>query len=103
MGWWRFAEGSPSFLFASGNVSTTKAGQFFDESEDPTYHSSLWNFKDKNMEEKNPRAIIFDTESEHLTKIRKISHKKILKKMSEPNQHDNFFPFQYMPQNAKEE
>ena len=55
------------------------------------------------MEEKNPRAIIFDTESEHLTKIRKISHKKILKKMSEPSQHDNFFPFQYMPQNAKEE
>ena len=55
------------------------------------------------MEEKHPRAIIFDTESEHLTKIRKISHKKILKKMSEPNQQDNFFPFQFMPQNAKEE
>jgi hypothetical protein len=42
--------------------------------------------------------IIFDTESEHLTKIRKISHENILKKMSEPSKNDVYFPFQYMPQ-----
>ena len=47
--------------------------------------------------------IIFDTESAHLTKLRKVNHKKILKKMSEPAQQDTFFPFQYMPQNKEEE
>lgn len=42
--------------------------------------------------------IIFDTQSSHLTKLRKVNHKKILKKMSQPSQHDMYFPFQFLPQ-----
>lgn len=55
------------------------------------------------MQEKYPRMIIFDTESEHLTRIRKINHEKILKKMNEPSKNDVYFPFQYMPQPEEEE
>jgi len=41
--------------------------------------------------------IIFDTESQHLTKIRRVNHGKILKKMSQPAPNETFFPFQFMP------
>lgn len=47
--------------------------------------------------------IIFDSESDHLTRIRKINHKKLLKKMSQHPKNEGFFPFQYLPPSKEEE
>jgi hypothetical protein len=59
----------------------------------------LWNFKGKDIRERTPRMIIFDTKSTHLTNIRSVNHKKILKKMKEPSKDQMFFNFQaFMPQ-----
>ena len=82
VGWQALATISPPLLPSSSTPFSSKAEQFFDEEEDPTNHHALWKFKDKDMETKYPKMIIFDTESDHLSRIRRVNHKKMLKKMS---------------------
>lgn len=98
MDWTRITEISPSFLLTTSTQHLIKAEQFYDPLEDPTNQNALWTFKDKYMEEKQPRMIIFDTESTHLSKIRRVNHKKLIKEMSKPSNSNSYFPFQYMPQ-----
>lgn len=73
-----------------------QAEQFFDPVEDPVNHHALWDFKDKDMELKYPRAIIYDTSSDHLTRIRKVNHRKMLKKLKEPTKEQMQFNFQFI-------
>jgi hypothetical protein len=99
----RCPEGSSPLLLPPGSSPNTQAYQFFDASEDPIDHHALWTFRDKEMQQRQPRMVVFDTESTHLSRLRRVNHKKLLKKLSEPSQHEGYFPFQFMPQTAKEE
>lgn len=46
--------------------------------------------------------MIFDTSSDHLVKIRKVNHKKILKKMKQPTKEQAFFNFEMLKPDKEE-
>jgi hypothetical protein len=53
------------------------------------------------MNDKTPKMLIFDTESTHLVKLRKVNHKKLLKKMKETANNDyinHFNVSSYVPE-----
>jgi hypothetical protein len=74
-----------------------QAEQFFEEGEDPTNQHALWTFKDKELREKHPRMLVFDTESHHLTQLRRVNLDKMIKKIQQPTKEQMYFNFQFMP------
>jgi len=46
--------------------------------------------------------LIFDTASDHLTKLRRVNLSKMIKKIQQPTKNEMYFNFQFMPKEEEE-